>query len=222
MVLLSNLSRFHRFQAAYRGPHVYSQRIHPMRSLFLLSAIASIALMSSFAQAQVVTWCPATDVATGAGNSSDVYLKGSLVEAFNAVSPDHIATATAVEVNSVVFTPRTNMFSPNNNNGSTIDFSMGTNGGDSAYDTILSTVNYGGGTNATTITVGAAGGLIAGNNYEIQIWYVDDRSASDYRQTPVSDGNGNVVNLNDQFAIGSFTADGPTLELTLELSLIHI
>ena len=187
-----------------------------MRSLFLLSAIASIALMSSFAQAQVVTWCPASDVATDAGNSSDVYLKGSLVEAFNAVAPDQIAAATAVEVNSVVFTPRTNMFSPNNGVGGTLDFSMGTNGGDSAYDTILSTVNHGGGTDATTITVGAAGGLTAGNNYEIQIWYVDDRSASDRRQTPVSDGNGNVVILNDQFAIGSFTADGPTLELTLE------
>lgn len=190
-----------------------------MKHFILLSTVASIALLGSFAQAQPITWGPATDVGIVVGNSSDVSLNGTLVEAANLVAPDVFddpATVT-VTVNSVVFPPVTGLHSPNNNNsGPGSDLSIASNDGDPEYDAILSTVNFGGGTDATTITVGTTGGLIVGNDYEIQVWFVDDRPPQDARVTPVSDANGNTVNLNDQFSIGSFTATGTSLVLTIE------
>ena len=64
-------------------------------------ALLGMGLIASSASAAVITWGTATDVGTAVGNSSDVSLTGSLVEAFNAQPDD--ATVADVTVNGVTF-----------------------------------------------------------------------------------------------------------------------
>jgi len=162
-------------------------------------------------QAATIAWGSATNVATTAGNSSDVSTNGSFVEAFNAQSNDH--TPANIVVNGVTFTGTTALLNGDPKNGGTADLSAGTNGGDATYDSILSQAEFGGGSGLSTINVG--GSLTSGLQYELQVWFVDDRAASDARVMQFGDGNGNTVDLNDQFAIGTFTANGTTQALTL-------
>ena len=187
-----------------------------MKNNYLLAALISISLVPSFVQGQDVTWGPATDIATDVGNSSDVSLNGTLVEAFNGVPTNVLDTTPVVTVNTVDFAPTASLFTSNQSSDPT-DLSIATNAGDPEYDAILSVPNFGGGTNPATVTLGG-GELVTGNNYEIQIWFVDDRpnGTLDLRETPISDTNGNTVTLNDQFSIGTFTATGPTIDLTVE------
>ena len=127
------------------------------------------------AQAAVINWGSATAVGTGGGNSSDVSVTGSLVEAFNAQPND--ATAANVTVNGVTFMGTTALLNADPKNGEGVDLSEGTHGGDATYDALLSELEYGGGT-APTIMIGG-GGLLPGSSYVVQIWFVDDRDGSD-------------------------------------------
>ena len=172
-----------------------------MKNNYLLAALISISLVPSFVQGQDVTWGPATDIATDVGNSSDVSLNGTLVEAFNGVPTNVLDTTPVVTVNTVDFAPTASLFTSNQSSDPT-DLSIATNAGDPEYDAILSVPNFGGGTNPATVTLGG-GELVTGNNYEIQIWFVDDRpnGTLDLRETPISDTNGNTVTLNDQFSM---------------------
>ncbi|MGJ8694689.1 MAG: sulfatase-like hydrolase/transferase [Verrucomicrobiaceae bacterium] len=188
-------------------------------------SILATTLLLGVSHAANITWGPATNVSTGIGNSSDVSNNGTLVEAYNAVANDQITGAAPITVNGVTFTPTTSLLDADPKNGGANDFSSITNAGDAAYDDILSTLEYGGGTDLVSLTLGdgdgdtsvnGAGLLTIGTTYEIQVWYVDTRSSQDARETPVGDGNGNKVTLNDQFAIGTFTADATTQTITLE------
>jgi len=188
-----------------------------------LTLFSTLAMGASYAAP--ITWGPATSVSTGSGNSSDVSINGTLIEAFNAVANDQINGTTPLIVNGVTFNPTTRLLSGDTLNAGNNDFSSNTNGGDLAYDSLLSTVEFGGGTDLVTLTVGdgdgdasinGAGLLTINAEYEIQVWFVDTRAAQDARETPVGDGNGNTVNLNDQFAIGTFIADATTQTITLE------
>ena len=173
-------------------------------------------------QSAEITWGPASDIT----DESDVSTNGALVEAFNAVANDQISDATMITVNGVPFTPTTSLLALDPRNAGSSDFSNTTDEGDPDYDTLVSTLEFGGGTNLVTLTLGdgdgdssdtgAAGLLVIGEQYEIQVWYSDTRPIQDDRVTPVGDGNGNTVALNDQFAIGTFTADASTQEITLE------
>ena len=163
------------------------------------------------AQAAVINWGSATAVGTGGGNSSDVSVTGSLVEAFNAQPND--ATAANVTVNGVTFMGTTALLNADPKNGEGVDLSAGTHGGDAAYDALLSELEYGG-SPAATIVIGG-GALLSGSQYEVQVWFVDDRVDFDSRVMRYGDGNGNTVDLNDQFSMGTFRADGTTQSLTL-------
>lgn len=95
--------------------------------------------------------------------------------------------------------------------------------GNASYNILLNTAAFGGGT-STSMTVGG-GNLVNGGLYEIQIWYVEERTigtpAVNTRVMTYGDGQGNTVNLGGtpgllgQYAIGTFTADGPNQTLTL-------
>ena len=181
--------------------------------------------LCGISHASTITWGPATNVSTAAGNSSDVSNTGTLVEAYNAVANDQITAAAPITVNGVTFTPTTSLLNADPRNAGNNDFSSNTNTGDATYDSLLSTVEYGGGTDLVALTLGdgdgdtsinGAGLLTIGTTYEIQVWYVDTRTGTDPRETPVGDGAGNKVALNDQFAIGTFTADATTQTITLE------
>ena len=53
-----------------------------------MTRLLAFALATGFSHAASITWGPATSVSTGSGNSSDVSINGTLIEAFNAVASD--------------------------------------------------------------------------------------------------------------------------------------
>ncbi|WP_338688270.1 sulfatase-like hydrolase/transferase [Haloferula helveola] len=159
-----------------------------------------------------IVWGTPTAVSTGAGNSSDVSTNGTLVEAINALSTGDPLTNTTI--NGVLFTGSQSIFSEDPASAAGVDLSSGTNGGDPGYDTMLSTVDYGAPA-SQTVSIGG-GALSVGAEYEIQIWFVDDRASTDGRVMRFGDGLGNNVDLNDQFVIGSFTADATSQTLFAE------
>ena len=168
-----------------------------------------------------ITWSNPVAVRTGAGNSADVSTQGTLVEAFNAAISGY--TGGNKTVNGVTFVVSTNLLPSNST--SAIDFSIATNGGDAGYDDLLSTADYGGG-DSTTIVIGdgdgnssvnGAGLLQIGKLYQIQVWFVDDRSSTNDRVMGFASGSSaSKANLNDQYVIGTFTADSPTQTLFLD------
>jgi hypothetical protein len=196
-------------------------RLHrlPINHLHLPAA-ALLAALSS-AHAAPITWGTPLPVGTGAGNSSDVSTAGTLVEAYNAAITSY--TGGNKTVNGVTFVVTTNLLPLNATSEN--DFSIATNGGDANYDAILSTADYGGG-DSTTIVIGdgdgnssvnGAGLLEIGKNYQIQVWFVDDRVSSNARTMGfASSSTAAKVNLNDQHVIGTFTADATTQTLFLD------
>jgi len=174
----------------------------------IVTALAAALASTQLASAAVMTWGSATNISTGVGNSSDVSTNGTLVEAFSGrISGNPTGNNT---VNGVLFTSTTNLL-PLDSNDNT-DLSTSTNGGDAAYDNILSTVDFGGG-ESTTITIGG-GNLEVGELYEIQVWYVDQRAVT----RTMSFGSSatdplRALSAAGQFAIGTFTADGTSQSL---------
>ena len=201
-----------------------SSRFPNLRRPLILLVVGLLALSTKSATAAVIQWGPATDVSTGTGNSSDVVF-GEVVEAFTAVFANSRDLGTAVTVNGVEFLPTTHLLDgvltaiP-----STTTFSSATDGGDPEYDLLLDTAEFGGGTNLNTLSVGDGDGnfvnnspglLTPGVTYQIQVWYVDDRQQFDSRVMQFGDGNGNTVDLNDQYSVGTFVADATTQNLTM-------
>lgn len=185
------------------------------------SAILTVLIAAAHpSNAAPITWGPPVAVGTGVGNSADVSTNGTLVEAYNAAITSY--TGGNQTVNGVTFVATTNLLPSNAT--TVIDFSTGTNGGDAAYDAILSTADYGGG-QATTIVIGDGDGhstvngpglLEIGKTYEIQVWYVDDRAANNARVMGfASSASDPLANINDQYVIGTFTADATTQPLYL-------
>ena len=168
-----------------------------------------------------ITWGTPVAVRTGPGNSADVSTEGTLVEAYNAAISSY--TGGNKTINGVTFVATTNLLP--SNSSTVTDFSAATNGGDANYDAILSTADYGGG-DSTTITIGdgdgnssatGTGRLEIGKRYQIQVWFVDDRSAYDARVMGfASSSSAGKANLNDQHVIGTFTADATTQTLFLD------
>ncbi|WP_145282235.1 PEP-CTERM sorting domain-containing protein [Pirellulimonas nuda] len=185
----------------------------------LLAATAAMLLPAQHAAAAVVTWGPATAISTGPGNSSDVVF-GDVVEAFTATTPNSPQAGMNVTVNGVTFVATSSLLPTSLL--ATNDFSTTTNGGDPEYDQLVSTLSYGGGGDPFTITLGDGDGdtsvlgsglLTVGKQYQIQLWFVDSRNT---RVMQFGDGNGNTVDLDDQFAIGAFIADATTQDITLD------
>jgi len=189
------------------------------KALLAATGLLATGLMGS-ASAAVITWGTATNISTGTGNSSDVSTSGTRVEAYTAYSIGQ--TSTNQTVNGVLFEATNNLLASTTN---TSDFSAATNGGDAAYDAIVSTATFGGG-DSTTVTLGDGDGdtssagtglLTVGQDYEIQVWFVDDRENSNSRTMGfASSSSDTVVQVNDQYAIGTFTADATTQQLFLD------
>ena len=144
-----------------------------------------------------IMWGAATDVSA----ASDVVSSGTLVEAYNAGANDVVSRT----VNGVLFTGTGGLL-PNNNAG---DFYSDTTG-DAAYDALLGSLDFGGGTDET-LSMGE-GSLVTGNMYQVQVWYVDQVSLG--RDQYFGDGDADTSNdvqlfgETAQYAIGTFTADG--------------
>ncbi|MGI9457595.1 MAG: PEP-CTERM sorting domain-containing protein, partial [Aeoliella sp.] len=174
-------------------------------------------MLSASASAAVITWGPAQD-SSGPG---DVTTNGTVVEAINLTSDVSVPGGPTL-VNGVSFTWDNTIMGLAGGTGMLFGGDPGDPGG---YNTILDSVDHGDSSiaNPWPIQVGG-GGLTVGNDYEIQLWYTDNRGFTDptWSQT-FDDGNGNTVsllsqgsNLFGQFVLGTFTADGTsqTLEIT--------
>lgn len=167
-----------------------------------------------------IAWGTATPVSTEAGNASDVSTTGTLVEAYNAANSGSEAPE-SVTVNGVEFITTQDLLGGDYRKA--LDLSAQTNGGDEAYDTLLSTADFGANEDTVPIVVGDGDGnasvtgpglLSVGSRYEVQVWYVDDRNEHDARVQSVASAEGAAeVELNDQFVIGTFTATETTQTL---------
>jgi hypothetical protein len=184
-------------------------------TLLGLAALPVIALsLTPVASAATITWGGATDVV----DVGDVSTNGTTLEAFNLAL--RAADTLTVTVNTVVFTGSTSP-SPLTLWSGSVDFLNGSTSGNTDYDNLLKTAAYGGGAGVVDMTVG--GGLLQnGFDYEIQIWYVEERSADAGRVMRYGDGvSSNTVDVGGsagllgQYAIGTFTADGSNQTLSL-------
>ena len=172
--------------------------------LVILAGLLSYSMTSHGA---VIAWGAATNTTT----PGDVSTNGTLIQA-NAEG----ATAT---VNTVTFAASNSLGSINVgqlNGGST---------GDASFDTLLNELSFGGGT-STTIDLGS---FTSGNVYEVQIFYIDQRTTNSFNDRVMTYGSstgGGTVDLEadpnnapsspfGQYAIGTFTADGTDPDLSL-------
>ena len=167
--------------------------------------IAASAFTSAI-QAAPISWSTPFD-STG---STDVVNNGVFVEAFNMG-----AGASDVTVNSVDFTATNAIL----NKSTSASFLSGATSGDSAYDDLLDSLDFGNGT-SHSIEIGG-GDLKIGTTYTIQAWFTDLRSCCNDRTMVLGDGGTNTVGINasgaglGQFAIGTFVADAGTQTLSL-------
>ena len=172
----------------------------------VLNSLIIILLTAQTGFAAIITWGSPTLVST----ESDVSTNGILEQAVNCAA-DTIENN--VTVNGVVFEPSGDFLGESNNG----DLFIGATTGSADYDQLLSNFDIGGGTDVT-ISIGD-GNLVAGDFYEVQVWFVDTRLSGnpslDTRVMTIGDGEGNNVDLNDEFAIGTFTADGTDQPLQL-------
>ena len=173
----------------------------------LLTAVASGFLSMHSLTAAPITWGAATDISgSNDANNHDVSTTGTFVEAFNLGADNATTVMTA---NGVTFT----------GSGTVLDQSSTANAfngstGDSAYDTLLRNIDFGNGGDLVTRAVGNSQ-LTVGQPYQLQIWFVDTRNARSMRY---GDGESpeNTVDLDDQFVIGTFVADGTSQTFTLD------
>lgn len=200
---------------------------HPM-----LAVVVASGVMAGFADRRVdaadITWRNPVSIGTSAGNSADVNNTfGTVIEAYTATTPNSPLANQAVTVNGITFEATTDLLP--GQQGAATDFSVATNpatsGGDTAYDDLVSSFEYGGTDDPITIAIGdgdgdgsvvGTGSLVVGHAYQLQVWYVDDRTNFSDRQMQFGDGNGNTVSLKRQYALGTFIADATTQNLTLD------
>lgn len=136
--------------------------------------------------------------------TTDVSTDGVLVEAFNATGA--LGAASPV-INGVPFAANSTLLG----NDAVTDFLDGDTG-DLGYNQLLNSLDYG---DSGEFQIGV-GLLESGKEYLVQAWFVDERSSSDARAMQFGDGNGNLSGeVNDQYVIGTFTADGTSQDFTV-------
>ena len=154
----------------------------------------------------VIAWGAAMDTTS----PLDIVTTGTVVGAFNGADESAI-------VNGVLFGVSDPL------GGISNGMLSGGTSGDAEFDKFLRSVSFGGGT-STSIDLGA---LVSGQTYEVQVFFGDQRNASNDRvMTFGSSTGGGTVDLEadpnnantspfGQFASGIFVADGVDPDLTL-------
>lgn len=184
---------------------------HPIR---LVATAAVFLIAAATTQAGPITW----QVAQNTASATDVIAVGDLIEAFNATSTD----SGEVIVNGVAFTNTKGLLGNNVSPG----FLAGNSSGNAQYDELLNSLDFGGGTDPTSLSIGG-GKLQSGMSYWVQVWFTDLRPQFSSRTMKFGDGESpaNTVSLLasgsgsgglGQFAIGGFTASGASQTLTLQ------
>ncbi|MDF7799263.1 discoidin domain-containing protein [Pontiellaceae bacterium B1224] len=166
-----------------------------------LAGTIGILFVAVSVQAASINWDSVTDYAT----ASDVSKQGVLIEAINGCGT---GLQVSPAVNGVLFINTPSLLG----NDTDTSFFFGDTG-DADYDLLLNSKDAG---SESSISVGA-GQLEAGKDYLVQLWYLDERGSYDHRAVIFGDGLGHVTTqLNDQYVIGTFTADGNSQTITIE------
>jgi len=156
-------------------------------------SLGVIGLTTAYSQA-AITWGTAQAISTeiddvstnGVLHAADITLNGVVFESGNINDATNISTTS---------------FTQNND----ANLNVGNIGDTTNYQTFLGDIDFAASGGTATIDIE---NLVIGNQYEIQIWYVDNRTGNNGdRVTTISSVGGNSVALDDQFAIGTFTAD---------------
>ena len=175
---------------------------------FLLTTAALLASCLAFhppTQASGINWADPVNTSSAA----DILLTGGdIIAAYNGGN-------SGVTIGGVSFTAADLLA------GSTTASGMlnGASTGDPSYDTLLDSIDFGGGTSAS-ITLGAGDLLTPGESYTLQLWYTDLREPRTMRFGDAASPS-NTVDLAGnaggygQFVTGTFTATGTTQALTL-------
>ncbi|MEO0476007.1 MAG: dockerin type I domain-containing protein [Planctomycetota bacterium] len=152
-------------------------------------------------------------VATNSSSVSDIALTGGgIISAWNGGSGNVLAGGVNFLSND-----------PLAGGGTTSGLLNGASTGDTGYDALLDSINFGGGSGTSTVTLGSGGLLTSGTSYTLQLWYTDERPTFSGRTMRVGDGAtpANTVDLvgnsgsYGQHVTGTFTASGTTQPLTL-------
>jgi len=175
-------------------------------------AVGILSLMlSASASAGVITWGAPQDTS----GPSDVSTNGTLHESLNLTSDGAVPGTTTV--NGVTFTWDNTIMGLTGGTG----LLAGSTTGDADYDALLDSLDHGA-CDGCPWTIQVGGGLLAsGSDYEIQLWYTDNRGFADSFTQIYDDGNGNTVTLDSnnnglgQFVLGTFTADDTTQNLAI-------
>ena len=176
-----------------------------------IALVTSLALIAP-ASAASINWGAAQDVS----GAADVNNSQVTIEAVNLTPDSGVPGSTTV--NGVTFTHDNTLMGLAGGNGL-----MTSDTGDAGLNNLMNSVDHGACDGcAWTIQVGG-GNLVAGNQYDIQLFYSDNRgfAGASWGQN-YDDGAGNSVNLNanganrhGQHVTGTFTADGTTQTLSI-------
>ncbi len=190
-----------------------------MRLLGLLTI--AFAVVGPWASAATITW----SAAQNSSGPSDIVSGGAVAIAYNGTN-DTADVGNDVTVDGITFVSG-NYLAGMANNISIIGANMS---GDPNYDALLTKNTFGGGMNSVL----TLGGLTDGQDYLLQIWYIETRTTIVGTSPPLNtrvmtygdnampestvnvagDPSGTGMSLG-QFAIGSFTADGTSQDLHL-------
>ena len=187
------------------GATLKHTKMYSMSLYTKLLSLSIIGLTVSHSHS-AITWGAAQDIGTEA---SDVITTGILHAAVNAAVDD----AADITLNGVMFesgdiNAATNVLTTGFTQSNAADLNVALQGDTTDYQNFLGDIDFGSGTDSGDITIE---NLIDGQQYIIQAWFVDDRTGlNGLRVTTLSSVGGNDVDLNDQFAVGTFTADGTT------------
>lgn len=160
------------------------------------TALALSTAMISSASAATISWGAFDNDAA----PSEISTAGTLIEALDLVDDNSFAVGVTT-VNGVDFT-RTNLFGQSY----TGDFNVNT--GDVNLDQLYRSLSHGGATVSLT-------GLTVGHQYELQVFYGDNRGGLSGRVMNVGDGvtvqaTSGGAGANGSWVIGTFTADSAT------------
>ena len=172
-----------------------------MKMIHLGVALTALSLGHA-ASAATITWTSGTIT-----DINDVVTTGTTVEAVNTAGTGANATVT---VAGITFAEN-NDVGGNNTNGDF--FALET--GDAGYDEFLGDIDFGG--NGQPAATFEFTGLTVTQAYLIQYWYADD-GANGRTMTLDSFGGTDLVLSSGDFAIGTFTADSVTQDLTFTSS----
>ena len=188
-----------------------------MRVFIGIALVTSLALVAP-ASAASISWGSAQDIV---GSGDVLNQAGSMaVEAVNLTNAALVPGTT--RVNGVNFVHDDTLMGLLGGTG----LLGGNTTGDAAYDTLIDSVDHGDSSIANPWVIQVGGGnLVAGTQYDIQLFYSDNRgfAASNWGQVySDAERNPSEVTLNangggrlGQYVIGTFTADGTTQDLAV-------